>query len=155
MKEKKDRVDDALHATIAAVEEGIVAGGGVALIRARNVLDKIKATNDDELTGIQIISRALEAPVRTIVANAGGEGSVVVAKIIEGKDGFGYDAKSEQYVDLFDAGIIDPKKVTRVALENAASVAGMILTTECALVDIKEDTPAEPPMGGGGMPGMM
>ena len=155
MKEKKDRVDDALHATRAAVEEGIVAGGGVALIRARNVLDKIKATNDDELTGIQIISRALEAPVRTIVANAGGEGSVVVAKIIEGKDGFGYDAKSEQYVDLFDAGIIDPKKVTRVALENAASVAGMILTTECALVDIKEDTPVAPPMGGGGMPGMM
>ena len=155
MKEKKDRVDDALHATRAAVEEGIVAGGGVALIRARNVLDKIKATNDDELTGIQIISRALEAPVRTIVANAGGEGSVVVAKIIEGKDGFGYDAKSEKYVDLFDAGIIDPKKVTRVALENAASVAGMILTTECALVDIKEDTPAAPPMGGGGMPGMM
>ena len=155
MKEKKDRVDDALHATRAAVEEGIVAGGGVALIRARNVLDKIKATNDDELTGIQIISRALEAPVRTIVANAGGEGSVVVAKIIEGKDGFGYDAKSEQYVDLFDAGIIDPKKVTRVALENAASVAGMILTTECAPVDIKEDTPAAPPMGGGGMPGMM
>ena len=155
MKEKKDRVDDALHATRAAVEEGIVAGGGVALIRARNVLDKIKATNDDELTGIQIISRALEAPVRTIVANAGGEGSVVVAKIIEGKDGFGYDAKSEQYVNLFDAGIIDPKKVTRVALENAASVAGMILTTECALVDIKEDTPAAPPMGGGGMPGMM
>tara|TARA_A100001011_G_scaffold121058_1_gene127771 strand:+ start:6002 stop:7633 length:1632 start_codon:yes stop_codon:yes gene_type:complete len=155
MKEKKDRVDDALHATRAAVEEGIVAGGGVALIRARNVLDKIKATNDDELTGVQIISRALEAPVRTIVANAGGEGSVVVAKIIEGKDGFGYDAKSEQYVDLFDTGIIDPKKVTRVALENAASVAGMILTTECALVDIKEDTPAAPPMGGGGMPGMM
>ena len=155
MKEKKDRVDDALHATRAAVEEGIVAGGGVALIRARNVLDKIKATNDDELTGIQIISRALEAPVRTIVANAGGEGSVVVAKIIEGKDGFGYDAKSEKYVDLFDAGIIDPKKVTRVALENAASVAGMILTTECALVDIKDDTPAAPPMGGGGMPGMM
>ncbi|MBT27346.1 MAG: chaperonin GroEL [Flavobacteriaceae bacterium] len=155
MKEKKDRVDDALHATRAAVEEGIVAGGGVALIRARNVLSKIKANNDDELTGIQIISRALEAPIRTIVANAGGEGSVVVAKIIEGKDGFGYDAKSEQYVDLFDAGIIDPKKVTRVALENAASVAGMILTTECALVDIKEDTPAAPPMGGGGMPGMM
>ena len=155
MKEKKDRVDDALHATRAAVEEGIVAGGGVALIRARKELDKIKASNDDELTGIQIISRALEAPVRTIVENAGGEGSVVVAKIIEGKGGFGYDAKSEQYVDLFEAGIIDPKKVTRVALENAASVAGMILTTECALVDIKEDTPAAPPMGGGGMPGMM
>ena len=148
MKEKKDRVDDALHATRAAVEEGIVAGGGVALIRSRKELDKIKASNDDELTGIQIIFRALEAPVRTIVENAGGEGSVVVAKIIEGKDGFGYDAKSENYVDLFESGIIDPKKVTRVALENAASVAGMILTTECALVDIKEDTPpAAPPMG--------
>ena len=156
MKEKKDRVDDALHATRAAVEEGIVAGGGVALIRSRKELDKIKASNDDELTGIQIISRALEAPVRTIVENAGGEGSVVVAKIIEGKGGFGYDAKSENYVDLFESGIIDPKKVTRVALENAASVAGMILTTECALVDIKEENPpATPPMGGGGMPGMM
>ena len=155
MKEKKDRVDDALHATRAAVEEGIVAGGGVALIRARKQLDKIKAINDDELTGIQIISRALEAPLRTIVENAGGEGSVVVAKILDGKNGFGYDAKSDKYVDLFESGIIDPKKVTRVALENAASVAGMILTTECALVDIKEDTPAAPPMGGGGMPGMM
>ena len=155
MKEKKDRVDDALHATRAAVEEGIVAGGGVALIRARKQLDKIKAINDDELTGIQIISRALEAPLRTIVENAGGEGSVVVAKILDGKNGFGYDAKSDKYVDLFESGIIDPKKVTRVALENAASVAGMILTTECALVDIKEDSPAPPPMGGGGMPGMM
>jgi chaperonin GroEL len=155
MKEKKDRVDDALHATRAAVEEGIVAGGGVALIRARNKLEKIKSLNDDELTGIQIISRALEAPLRTIVENAGGEGSVVVAKILDGNGGCGYDAKSEKYVDLFKSGIIDPKKVTRVALENAASVAGMILTTECALVDIKEDTPAAPPMGGGGMPGMM
>ncbi len=155
MKEKKDRVDDALHATRAAVEEGIVAGGGVALIRARKQLEKIKSSNDDELTGIQIISRALEAPLRTIVENAGGEGSVVVAKILDGKGGFGYDAKSETYVDLFESGIIDPKKVTRVALENAASVAGMILTTECALVDIKEDTPPAPPMGGGGMPGMM
>ena len=155
MKEKKDRVDDALHATRAAVEEGIVSGGGVALIRARKQLDKIKAYNDDELTGIQIISRALEAPLRTIVENAGGEGSVVVAKILDGKGGFGYDAKSEKYVDLFESGIIDPKKVTRVALENAASVAGMILTTECALVDIKEETPPAPPMGGGGMPCMM
>ena len=155
MKEKKDRVDDALHATRAAVEEGIVAGGGVALIRARKQLEKIKSSNDDELTGIQIISRALEAPLRTIVENAGGEGSVVVAKILDGMGGFGYDAKSETYVDLFESGIIDPKKVTRVALENAASVAGMILTTECALVDIKEDTPPAPPMGGGGMPGMM
>ena len=155
MKEKKDRVDDALHATRAAVEEGIVAGGGVALIRSRKQLDKISAVNDDELTGIQIISRALEAPLRTIVENAGGEGSVVVAKILDGKDAYGYDAKSDKYVDLFESGIIDPKKVTRVALENAASVAGMILTTECALVDIKEDTPPPPPMGGGGMPGMM
>ena len=155
MKEKKDRVDDALHATRAAVEEGIVAGGGVALIRARKQLEKIKSSNDDELTGIQIISRALEAPLRTIVENAGGEGSVVVAKILDGKGGFGYDAKSETYVDLFESGIIDPKKVTRVALENAASVAGMILTTECALVDIKDDSPPAPPMGGGGMPGMM
>ena len=155
MKEKKDRVDDALHATRAAVEEGIVAGGGVALIRARKQLVKIKPSNDDEITGIQIISRALEAPLRTIVENAGGEGSVVVAKILDGKGGFGYDAKSEKYVDLFESGIIDPKKVTRVALENAASVAGMILTTECALVDIKEETPPAPPMGGGGMPGMM
>ncbi len=155
MKEKKDRVDDALHATRAAVEEGIVAGGGVALLRSRSKLDSLKANNDDEATGIQIILRALESPLRTIVENAGGEGSVVVSKVIEGKDSFGYDAKSDKYVDLFKSGIIDPKKVTRIALENAASVAGMILTTECALVDIKEDTPAAPPMGGGGMPGMM
>ena len=155
MKEKKDRVDDALHATRAAVEEGIVSGGGVALLRSRSKLDSLKANNDDEATGIQIISRALESPLRTIVENAGGEGSVVVSKVIEGKDSFGYDAKSDKYVDLFKSGIIDPKKVTRIALENAASVAGMILTTECALVDIKDDTPAAPPMGGGGMPGMM
>ena len=156
MKEKKDRVDDALHATRAAVEEGIVAGGGVALLRSRKVLEKITSENLDEATGIQIISRAIEAPLRIIVENAGGEGSVVVAKVMEGKGNFGYDAKSETYVDLLKQGIIDPKKVTRIALENAASVAGMILTTECALVDIKEDTPpAMPPMGGGGMPGMM
>ena len=155
MKEKKDRVDDALHATRAAVEEGIVAGGGVALLRSRSKLDSLKANNDDESTGIQIITRALESPLRTIVENAGGEGSVVVSKVLDGKDSFGYDAKSDKYVDLFKSGIIDPKKVTRIALENAASVAGMILTTECALVDIKEDTPAAPPMGGGGMPGMM
>ena len=155
MKEKKDRVDDALHATRAAVEEGIVSGGGVALLRSRSKLDSLKANNDDEATGIQIISRALESPLRTIVENAGGEGSVVVSKVIDGKDSFGYDAKSDKYVDLFKSGIIDPKKVTRIALENAASVAGMILTTECALVDIKEDTPAAPPMGGGGMPGMI
>ena len=155
MKEKKDRVDDALHATRAAVEEGIVSGGGVALLRSISKLDSVKANNNDQSTGIQIISRALESPLRTIVENAGGEGSVVVSKVLDGKDSFGYDAKSDKYVDLFKSGIIDPKKVTRIALENAASVAGMILTTECALVDIKEDTPATPPMGGGGMPGMM
>ena len=154
MKEKKDRVDDALHATRAAVEEGIVAGGGVALIRAKSVLDKIVTENLDETTGIQIVARAIEAPLRTIVENAGGEGSVVAAKVMEGKKDFGYNAKSDEYVDMLKAGIIDPKKVTRIALENAASVAGMILTTECALIDIKEDEPAMPPMGGG-MPGMM
>ena len=155
MKEKKDRVDDALHATRAAVEEGIVAGGGVALVRAKSVLKKVETENDDEATGLQIVTRAVESPIRTIVENAGGEGSVVVAKILEGKGDFGYDAKSDKYVEMMKAGIIDPKKVTRVALENAASVSGMILTTECALTDIKEDTPAMPPMGGGGMPGMM
>ncbi len=155
MKEKKDRVDDALHATRAAVEEGIVAGGGVALVRAQKTLEKITNVNLDEVTGIQIVSRAIEAPLRTIVDNAGGEGSVVINKVLEGKGDFGYDAKADAYVDMLKAGIIDPKKVTRVALENAASVAGMILTTECALIDIKEDAPAMPPMGGGGMPGMM
>ena len=157
MKEKKDRVDDALHATRAAVEEGIVAGGGVALVRAKAVLTKVATENEDEATGLQIVARAIEAPLRTIVSNAGGEGSVVIAKILEGKGDYGYDAKSEKYVEMMKAGIIDPKKVTRVALENAASVAGMILTTECALTDIKEDAPAAmPPMGGGGgMPGMM
>ncbi|MGB5377974.1 chaperonin GroEL [Muriicola sp.] len=155
MKEKKDRVDDALHATRAAVEEGIVAGGGVAFIRAKSVLAKVKVENPDEETGLQIVARAIESPLRTIVENAGGEGSVVVAKVFDGKGDFGYDAKTETYVDMMKAGIIDPKKVTRIALENAASVAGMILTTACALTDIKEDTPAGPPMGGGGMPGMM
>ncbi|AXG68256.1 chaperonin GroEL [Kordia sp. SMS9] len=157
MKEKKDRVDDALHATRAAVEEGIVAGGGVALVRAKNVLESITTDNLDEVTGIKIIARAIEEPLRTIVSNAGGEGSVVVSKVMEGEKDFGYDAKTEEYVDMLKAGIIDPKKVTRIALENAASVAGMILTTECALVDIKEEAPAGggmPPMGGG-MPGMM
>ena len=155
MKEKKDRVDDALHATRAAVEEGIVAGGGVAFLRAKSVLAKVKVENPDEETGLQIVARAIESPLRTIVENAGGEGSVVVAKVLDGKGDYGYDAKSETYVDMIKAGIIDPKKVTRIALENAASVAGMILTTECALTDIKEDMPAGPPMGGGGMPGMM
>ena len=155
MKEKKDRVDDALHATRAAVEEGIVAGGGVALLRAKSVLDKIKADNADEATGIQIVSRAVESPLRTIVENAGLEGSVVVAKVAEGKANFGYNAKTDEYVDMLKAGIIDPKKVTRVALENAASVAGMILTTECALVDIKEENAGGAMPMGGGMPGMM
>ncbi|GAK93624.1 heat shock protein 60 family chaperone GroEL [Nonlabens ulvanivorans] len=133
MKEKKDRVDDALHATRAAVEEGIVAGGGVALVRAKAALSKIKANNPDEETGISIVARAIEAPLRTIVENAGGEGSVVISKILESKGNQGYDAKNDTYVDMLKAGIIDPKKVTRVALENAASVSGMILTTECAL----------------------
>lgn len=153
MKEKKDRVDDALHATRAAVEEGIVAGGGVALLRAKNALADIKADNADEETGISIIAKAVESPLRTIVENAGLEGSVVVAKVLEGTGNFGYNAKSNEYVDMLQAGVIDPKKVTRVALENAASVAGMILITECALVEIKEDSAAMPM--GGGMPGMM
>ncbi|WP_298330604.1 chaperonin GroEL [uncultured Dokdonia sp.] len=155
MKEKKDRVDDALHATRAAVEEGIVAGGGVALVRAKKALEKIKTENADEATGVQIVNRAIEAPLRTIVSNAGGEGAVVISKVMEGKKDFGFNAKNGEYTDMLKAGIIDPKKVTRVALENAASVSGMILTTECALTDIKEDAPAMPPMGGGGMPGMM
>ena len=157
MKEKKDRVDDALHATRAAVEEGIVAGGGVALVITKKTLEKIATDNLDETTGIQIVNKAIESPLRTIVENAGGEGSVVINKVLEGNKNFGYDAKSETYVDMLEAGIIDPKKVTRVALENAASVSGMILTTECALIDIKEEVPAGagmPPMGGG-MPGMM
>ena len=156
MKEKKDRVDDALHATRAAVEEGIVAGGGIALIRAKNVLGKLKPLNADEETGIKIILKALEAPLRTIVENAGVEGSVIVARVLEAsRDAYGYNAKTGTYTDMFKAGIIDPKKVTRVALENAASVAGMILTTECALVDIKDDKAAAIPPMGGGMPGMM
>ena len=156
MKEKKDRVDDALHATRAAVDEGIVAGGGIALLRAKNALAKIKPVNADEETGIKIILKALEAPLRTIVENAGVEGSVIVSKVLESsREAFGYNAKSGQYTDMFRAGIIDPKKVTRVALENAASVAGMILTTECALVDIKDDKAAAMPPMGGGMPGMM
>jgi chaperonin GroEL len=156
MKEKKDRVDDALHATRAAVEEGIVAGGGVAFVRTKAALKNVKVENADEETGLQIVAKAIESPLRTIVENAGGEGSVVAAKVIEGKDDFGYNAKTDEYTNMFKAGIIDPTKVTRIALENAASVAGMILTTACTLVDIKEDAPgpAMPPMGGG-MPGMM
>jgi chaperonin GroEL len=155
MKEKKDRVDDALHATRAAVEEGIVPGGGVALLRAKAAVEGIKTENNDEATGVAIVLRAIEEPLRTIVDNAGGEGSVVVAKVMEGKDDFGYNAKNDVYVNMYEAGIIDPTKVTRVALENAASVAGMILTTEAAITDIKEDNPAAamPPMGG--MGGMM
>jgi chaperonin GroEL len=136
------------------VEEGIVAGGGVALLRAKNSLKNLKADNADEATGIQIISRAVESPLRTIVENAGLEGSVVVAKVAEGKGDFGYNAKTDEYVDMLKAGIIDPKKVTRVALENAASVAGMILTTECALIEIKEENAGGSHVGGG-MPGMM
>ncbi len=158
MKEKKDRVDDALHATRAAVEEGIVAGGGVALVRAKRVLESLKSENADESTGIKIVDRAIEAPLRTIVANAGGEGSVVIAKVIEGEADYGYDAKTERYVNMLAEGIIDPKKVTRVALENAASVSGMILTTECALTDIPEEKGGGAGMPGGmcgGMPGMM
>mgnify|MGYP001586283217 CR=1 FL=1 len=157
MKEKKDRVDDALHATRAAVEEGIVAGGGVALVRTKEVLQSITTDSLDEVTGIKILDRAIEEPLRQIVENAGGEGSVVVAKVIDGKNDFGYNAKTEEYTKMLSAGIIDPTKVTRIALENAASVAGMILTTACTLVDIKEDTPAAPAMPpmGGGMPGMM
>ena len=149
MKEKKDRVDDALHATRAAVEEGIVAGGGVALLRAKTALSAVEALNADEKTGIQIVSRAVESPLRTIVENAGLEGSVIVAKVSEGAGNYGYNAKTDEYVDMLAAGIIDPKKVTRVALENAASVAGMILTTECALVDIKEEGAGQIPIGCG------
>ena len=157
MKEKKDRVDDALHATRAAVEEGIVPGGGVALVRAAKALNSIKTENEDEKTGVQIITKAIEAPIRQIVANAGGEGAVIVSKIQEGKADFGYNAKTDTFEHMLEAGIIDPTKVTRVALENAASVAGMLLTTECVLTDIPEENPT-PPMGGGmpgGMPGMM
>jgi len=156
MKEKKDRVDDALAATKAAIEEGIVPGGGVAFVRAASALDKVKAENEDEKTGIQIIAEAIEAPLRQIVANSGGEGSVIIFKIQEGKADFGYNAKTDTFEHMLEAGIIDPTKVTRVALENAASVAGMLLTTECVLADIPEENPM--PMGGGmpgGMPGMM
>lgn len=155
MKEKKDRVDDALAATRAAVDEGIIPGGGVAYIRAAAALDKLKGETEDELTGIQIVKRAIEEPLRQIVFNAGGEGSVVINKVKEGKGAFGFNARTDVYEDMFKAGIIDPTKVARVALENAASIASMLLTTECVVADIKEDAPAMPPMGGGGMGGMM
>lgn len=155
MKEKKDRVDDALHATRAAVEEGIVPGGGVAYIRAASALDNLKGINEDETTGIAIVRRAIEEPLRQIIANAGGEGAVIVQKVREGKDDFGYNARIEKFENMFEAGVIDPTKVSRVALENAASIAGMLLTTECVISDIKEDAPAMPAMPGGGMGGMM
>ena len=154
MKEKKDRVEDALNATRAAVEEGIIPGGGVALVRAEKVLEKVKGENEDELTGIRIVARAIEEPIRTIAANAGKEGSVIVQKVKEGKGDFGYNARTDTFENLLSTGVIDPTKVVRVALQNAASVAGMFLTTECALADIKEDTPAMPPMNPG-MGGMM
>ncbi len=160
MKEKKDRVEDALSATRAAVEEGIIPGGGVALIRAIKNIEDLKGDNEDETTGIKIVKRAIEEPLRQIVENAGQDGSVVVQKVKEGEGDFGYNARTNKYENLFESGVIDPTKVTRIALENAASIAGMFLTTECVLVDEKEETPAMPPMGGGapgmgGMPGMM
>ena len=157
MKEKKDRVEDALNATRAAIEEGTVPGGGVAYIRAIAALEGLKGENDDETTGIEIIKRAIEEPLRQIVNNAGVEGAVVVQKVREGKDDFGYNARTEKYENLVQSGVIDPAKVTRVALENAASIAGMFLTTECVIADKKEDAPAMPmnPGMGGGMGGMM
>lgn len=155
MKEKKDRVDDALHATRAAVAEGIVPGGGVALIRAIAALEGVKTDNEDQLTGVNIIRLALESPLRTIVSNAGVEGAVIVQKVKEGKDDFGFNAREGKYENMFAAGVIDPTKVTRLALENAASIASLLLTTECVVADIEEEKPAMPPMGGGGMGGMM
>ncbi len=154
MKEKKDRVEDALSATRAAVEEGIVPGGGVAYIRAAETLKTMKGENEDETTGIHIVARAIEEPLRQIAANAGVEGSVIIQKIREGKGDFGYNARTDEYVNMFEAGVIDPTKVARVALENAASVAGMFLTTECAIADIPEPAPAAAPAGAG-MGGMM
>jgi chaperonin GroEL len=159
MKEKKDRVDDALHATRAAVEEGIVAGGGVAYIRAQTSLDKMKGENDDETTGIAIVRRAIEEPLRQIIANSGLEGSIVVQKVREGKDDFGYNARTDEYQNLKKAGVIDPTKVTRIALENAASIASMLLTTEVVIVDKPEADKGHGHGGGmpdmGGMGGMM
>jgi chaperonin GroEL len=155
MKEKKDRVDDALAATRAAVEEGIIPGGGVGFIRASSALEKLKGVNEDENTGIAIIRRAIEEPLRQIIANTGGEGAVIVQKIKEGKGDFGYNARTEVFENLLAAGVIDPTKVARIALENAASIASMLLTTECVIADTPEEkTSSMPPMGGG-MPGMM
>jgi chaperonin GroEL len=158
MKEKKDRVEDALAATRAAVEEGVVPGGGVALLRALGGLVNLKGDNDDETTGIEIVRRAVEEPLRQIVKNAGSEGAVIVQKVLEGKDDFGYNARTEKYENLLAAGVLDPTKVTRIAIENAASIASMLLTTECVIVDESEDEPSGGGMGGGmpgGMPGMM
>jgi chaperonin GroEL len=157
MKEKKDRVDDALAATRAAVEEGIVPGGGVALIRAIESLDKLKGANEDESTGIAIVKRAAEEPLRQIIANAGGEGAIIVQKVREGKDDFGYNARTDKFEALYKAGVIDPTKVTRIAIENAASIAAMLLTTECVIVDQPEEANSAAAMAGmgGGMPGMM
>ncbi len=157
MKEKKDRVDDALAATRAAVEEGIVPGGGVALIRAIESLDKLKGANEDETTGIAIVKRAAEEPLRQIIANAGGEGAIIVQKVREGKDDFGYNARTEKFEPLYKAGVIDPTKVTRIAVENAASIAAMLLTTECVIADQPEEANSAAAMAGmgGGMPGMM
>jgi chaperonin GroEL len=156
MKEKKDRVDDALHATRAAIEEGIIPGGGVAYLRAIPMLDKLKGDNDDQNTGIEIVKRAIEEPLRQIVFNAGLEGAVIVQKVREGKADFGYNAQTDKFENLLKAGVIDPAKVARIALENAASIAGMFLTTEAVIVEEKEDNPMpNPAMGGGGMPGMM
>jgi chaperonin GroEL len=155
MKEKKDRVDDALHATRAAVEEGIVPGGGVALVRAISSLEKLKGVNEDEEMGIQIVRKSLESPIRTISDNAGVDGSVVLYNVLSKKGSNGYNARTDVYEDLKKAGVIDPTKVTRVAIQNAGSIASMVLTTEVVINDVPEDHPPMPPMGGGGMPGMM
>ncbi|MFW5756001.1 MAG: chaperonin GroEL, partial [Tangfeifania sp.] len=154
MKEKKDRVDDALSATRAAVEEGIVPGGGVAYLRAIDALGDIQGDNEDEQTGVDIVKRAIEEPLRQIVINAGKEGAVVVQKVREGKNDFGYNARTDEYQDLYEAGVIDPVKVARIALENASSIAGMFLTTEAVIVEEKEENPPAPPAGGPGMGGM-
>jgi len=151
MKEKKDRVEDALNATRAAVEEGYLPGGGVAYIRAISALENLKGDNEDETTGIHIVARAIEEPLRQIAQNAGVDGSVIIQKIKEGKGDYGYNARTNEFVNMYDAGVIDPTKVARVALENAASVAGMFLTTECGIVDIPEPQPAAPAMPQGGM----
>ena len=155
MKEKKDRVEDALSATRAAVEEGTIPGGGIGYIRAIKVLEDLKGDNDDETTGIEIVKRAIEEPLRQILANAGKEGAVVVQKVRDSNKNFGYNVATDTYEDLYEAGVIDPTKVARVALENAASIAGMFLTTECVITDIKEDNPAPQMPAGGGMGGMM